>query len=91
MARKVEVDTNQLRHAATGCDHIHDTIARTLGTLRATVNGSGTPWGNDNFGNKFAQGPRVTCSPAKTCSPPPTRWLPHSASTARASATPPTR
>ncbi|PXX71427.1 hypothetical protein DFR70_101850 [Nocardia tenerifensis] len=56
MARTVEVDTNQLRHAAGGCDHIHDSITRTLGTLRAAVNGNGTPWGNDSFGNKFAQG-----------------------------------
>lgn len=56
MADKVEVDTQQLRRAAGDCDRIHDSITRTLGTLRATVGGSGTPWGNDSFGSKFAQG-----------------------------------
>ncbi|MFI6216691.1 type VII secretion target [Nocardia brasiliensis] len=56
VADKVEVDTNQLRRAAGDCDRIHDSISATLGTLRTTVAGSGTPWGKDSFGNKFAQG-----------------------------------
>ncbi|WP_433654586.1 hypothetical protein ACQPW1_28005 [Nocardia sp. CA-128927] len=56
MARKVEVDTNQLRHAAGECDQIHDSISRTLGTLRSAVSGAGAPWGKDSFGKKFADG-----------------------------------
>ncbi|MFI5782294.1 hypothetical protein [Nocardia sp. NPDC051570] len=56
MADIVEVDTNRLRQAAGDCDRIHDSIQRTLGTLRAAVAAAGTPWGNDSFGNKFAKG-----------------------------------
>ncbi|MEU7141967.1 type VII secretion target [Nocardia sp. NPDC046473] len=56
MAGNVEVDTNQLRHAAGECDGIHDSITHTLTTLRGVVSGASTPWGKDSFGKKFADG-----------------------------------
>lgn len=56
MSGSVEVDTNQLRKAAVESDGIHDSLTRTLSTLRGVVSGGGSPWGNDSFGKKFADG-----------------------------------
>ncbi|MCM6776068.1 ESX-1 secretion-associated protein [Nocardia sp. CDC159] len=58
MAEQVEVDPVRLRAAAGQCDRIRESIRRTLSTLGVVVADGRTPWGDDGFGGKFADGDR---------------------------------
>ncbi|MEV6560972.1 WXG100 family type VII secretion target [Nocardia sp. NPDC051756] len=53
---KFEVDTHQLRTAANHAAGIHDRIDGVLATLESKLGATGTPWGKDSFGKKFADG-----------------------------------
>jgi uncharacterized protein YukE len=52
----VEINPDQLRTAASDCEGIHGKILDTLNTLKSAINAKQTPWGNDSFGHKFADG-----------------------------------
>lgn len=52
----IDINPGQLRTAAQDSTVIEGNIAQVLATLQASLNGKGSPWGNDSFGNKFANG-----------------------------------
>jgi hypothetical protein len=56
MANSVEVDPAQLKVAALTSESIQQRIQQSLTRLQSTLTSDGTPWGNDSFGKKFAEG-----------------------------------
>ncbi|WP_228002432.1 hypothetical protein [Nocardia australiensis] len=56
MGDKVEVNPELVRQAAGKTAQVQDGIAAALTTLEATLNSLGTPWGDDRYGQQFADG-----------------------------------
>ncbi|GAA5067095.1 hypothetical protein [Nocardia callitridis] len=56
MAEEISVDTGKLRGAAAISGGVGDRIGAILTELEGVTGGDGTPWGNDSFGKKFADG-----------------------------------
>lgn len=52
----IEIHPDRLRTAANDSSAIKDNIAQVLATLQSSLNAKGSPWGNDSFGHKFANG-----------------------------------
>ncbi|MQY24075.1 WXG100 family type VII secretion target [Nocardia macrotermitis] len=61
----IEINPGQLRTAATDCDNIHSSVLNVLNNLKAATSGTQTPWGNDSFGKKFAEGDKGYISVSK--------------------------
>ncbi|WP_216899217.1 WXG100 family type VII secretion target [Nocardia alni] len=53
---KVQVDPELLHQAADKVQHVSDRISQTLNTLQSSADGKGSPWGDDVYGYKFAEG-----------------------------------
>lgn len=56
MTAKVHVDPELLRVAAQKVQHVSDRINDALDTLQSSADSLGSPWGNDSYGNQFANG-----------------------------------
>jgi uncharacterized protein YukE len=56
MTDKVGVDPELLRDAAEKTQHVSDRISDALCTLQSSADALGCPWGNDSYGNQFANG-----------------------------------
>ncbi|WP_378737183.1 WXG100 family type VII secretion target [Nocardia brasiliensis] len=56
MAEEVAVDPEQLRRAAKQAALVQERIDGTLRKLQASLAAAGPAWGNDSFGDKFANG-----------------------------------
>ncbi|GAB2532403.1 hypothetical protein [Nocardia heshunensis] len=54
MTDRLEVDPGQLRKAAARTAAIEQKITTALATLKAHLDSRNSPWGNDNYGHKFA-------------------------------------
>jgi len=53
---KVQVDPELLHQAAEKVQRVSDRISSTLNTLQSSADGKGSPWGDDVYGYKFAEG-----------------------------------
>jgi len=53
---KVQVDPELLRQAAEKVQHVSDRISGALNTLQSSSDSKGSPWGDDVYGYKFAEG-----------------------------------
>ncbi|MEV6771280.1 hypothetical protein AB0N05_21935 [Nocardia sp. NPDC051030] len=56
MAGKVEVDPELLRQAGTKTANVTDRFKSVLTRLESAIDGKGEPWGDDTYGEKFANG-----------------------------------
>ncbi|RDI46163.1 hypothetical protein [Nocardia mexicana] len=54
--KNVETDPELQRQAANKAKQVSDRISDALTTLQAAAEGRGTPWGNDQYGDRFANG-----------------------------------
>ncbi|MCM6776082.1 hypothetical protein NDR87_19695 [Nocardia sp. CDC159] len=52
----IEINTEKLRRAADGMDAVGRTVESILRTLQNTLNAKGSPWGDDDYGHKYAKG-----------------------------------
>ncbi|MFE3956886.1 hypothetical protein ACFXPS_22190 [Nocardia sp. NPDC059091] len=56
MAGKVEVNSEALRDATDKTAQVHDKVRDILSSLQDSLAAKGTPWGNDEYGERFASG-----------------------------------
>ncbi|MTE16259.1 hypothetical protein [Nocardia aurantiaca] len=56
MADKVEVNAEALHTAADKTAQVHDQVRDILSSLQNALSAKGTPWGNDEYGQRFAGG-----------------------------------
>ncbi|WP_280400310.1 hypothetical protein [Nocardia carnea] len=56
MADRVDYNDEAFRAAAERTGGVRDRVKGVLDTLETSINGRGTPWGNDTLGNTFYNG-----------------------------------
>lgn len=56
MTGAIEVNPELVRVAALKTAQVRDRISTALNTLESTIDGLGSPWGEDRYGHEFAHG-----------------------------------
>ncbi|WP_155981757.1 hypothetical protein [Nocardia sp. BMG111209] len=56
MSDRVEVNPDALRAAAGRTAEVHDRVHDIFTSLQNALSAKGTPWGNDEYGQRFAEG-----------------------------------